>query len=33
MKIAVRYYTKDGDTKKLAETISKAVGAEVKTNG
>lgn len=28
MKIAVRYYTKTGNTKKLAETVAKAVGAE-----
>ena len=28
MKIAVRYYTKTGNTKKLAEAIAKAVGAE-----
>ena len=28
MKIAVRYYTKTGNTKKLAEAIGKAVGAE-----
>ncbi len=28
MKIAVRYYTKTGNTKRLAEGIAKAVGAE-----
>ena len=28
MKIAVRYYTKTGNTKKLAEAIGNAVGAE-----
>ena len=28
MKIAVRYYTKTGNTKKLAEAIANAVGAE-----
>ena len=28
MKIAVRFYTKTGKTKKLAEAIGKAVGAE-----
>lgn len=28
MKIAVRYYTKTGNTKRLAESIAKAVGAE-----
>jgi len=28
MKIAVRYYTKTGNTKRLAEAIAKAVGAE-----
>ena len=28
MKIAVRYYTKTGNTKRLAETIGKAVGVE-----
>ena len=31
MKIAVRYYTRSGNTKKLAEAIAKAVGAEAKT--
>ena len=28
MKIAVRYYTKTGNTKRLAEAIAKAIGAE-----
>ena len=28
MKIAVRYYTKTGNTKRLAEAVSKAVGTE-----
>ena len=28
MKIAVRYYTKTGNTKRLAEAGAKAVGAE-----
>lgn len=28
MKIAVRYYTKTGNTKRLAESIANAVGAE-----
>ena len=31
MKIAIRYYTKGGNTKKLADAISKAVGVEAKT--
>lgn len=31
MKIAVRYYSRGGNTKKLAEAISEAVGAEAKT--
>ena len=31
MKIAVRYYTRSGNTKKLAEAIAKAIGAEAKT--
>ena len=31
MKIAVRYYTRSGNTKKLAGAIAKAVGAEAKT--
>ena len=30
MKIAVRYYTKTGNTKKLAEAVAKAVGAEAR---
>ena len=33
MKIEVRYYTRSGNTKKLAEAIAKAVGAEAKTVG
>ena len=28
MKVAVSYYTKTGNTKKLAEAVAKAVGAE-----
>ena len=28
MKIAVRYYTKTGNTKRLAEAIAKEVGVE-----
>ena len=28
MKIAVRYYTKGGNTKRLAEAVAKAVGVE-----
>ena len=28
MKVAVRYYTKTGNTKRLAEAVAKAVGAE-----
>lgn len=31
MKIAVRYYTRSGNTKKLADAIAKAVGVEAKT--
>lgn len=31
MKIAVRYYTRGGNTKKLAEAISKAVGVDAET--
>ncbi|MCM1023011.1 MAG: hypothetical protein NC395_03010 [Prevotella sp.] len=31
MKIAVRYYSRGGNTKKLAEAIAGAVGAEAKT--
>ena len=31
MKIAIRYYTKTGNTKKLAEAISQVVDAEAKT--
>ena len=30
MKIAVRYYTRSGNTKKLAEAVAKAVAVEVK---
>ena len=28
MKVAIRYYTKTGNTKRLAEAIAKAVGVE-----
>lgn len=28
MKIAVRYYTKTGNTKRMAEAVAKAVGVE-----
>ena len=31
MKIAVRYYSRSGNTKKLAEAIAKAVNVEAKT--
>ena len=31
MKVEVRYYTRSGNTKKLAEAIAKAVGVEAKT--
>ncbi len=31
MKIAVRYYTRGGNTKKIAEAIAGAVGVEAKT--
>ena len=31
MKIAIRYYTRGGNTKKLADAISQAVGGEAKT--
>ena len=31
MKIAVRYFTRGGNTKKLADAISKAVGVEAET--
>ena len=31
MKVAVRYYTRGGNTKKLADAISKAVGVEAET--
>ncbi len=30
MKIAIRYYTRSGNTKKLADAISEAVGVEAK---
>ncbi|MDE7230593.1 MAG: flavodoxin [Oscillospiraceae bacterium] len=31
MKIAIRYYTRGGNTKRLADAISEAVGVEAKT--
>ena len=31
MKIAVRYYSRGGNTKKIAEAIAEAVGVEAKT--
>ena len=31
MKIAIRYYTKTGNTKKLAEAIASAINVEAKT--
>lgn len=31
MKIAIRYYTKTGNTKKLADAIAEAIGVEAKT--
>ena len=31
MKVEVRYYTRSGNTKKLAEAIAEAVGAEART--
>ena len=31
MKIAIRYYTKTGNTKKMAEALSEAVGVEALT--
>ena len=31
MKVAVRYYTRSGNTRKLAEAIAEAVGAEAKS--
>ena len=31
MKIAIRYYTRGGNTKKLADAISQAIGVEAKT--
>ena len=32
MKIAVRYYTKTGNTKRLAKAVAEAVGAEADMN-
>lgn len=31
MKVAVRYYSKSGNTRKLAEAVGKALGVEAKT--
>ena len=31
MKVAIRYYTRGGNTKKLAEAIAEAIGVEAKT--
>lgn len=31
MKVAVRYYTRGGNTKKLADAISKALGVPAQT--
>lgn len=31
MKIAIRYYSKGGNTKKIADAISEAIGIEAKT--
>ena len=31
MKVAIRYFTRGGNTKKLAEAIARAVGVEAKT--
>ncbi len=31
MKVAIRYFTRGGNTKKLADAISEAVGVEAKT--
>lgn len=31
MKVAIRYYTRGGNTKKLADAISRAIGVEAKT--
>lgn len=31
MKVAIRYYTRGGNTKKLADAIAEAVGVEAKT--
>ena len=33
MKVAVRYYTKTGNTKRLAEAVAKAVGVEAINSG
>ncbi len=33
MNIAVRYYTRSGNTKKIADAIAQAVGVEAKTDG
>ena len=32
MKVAIRYYTRGGNTKKLADAISQAIGVEAKNN-
>lgn len=31
MKVAIRYYTRGGNTRKLADAISEAIGVEAKT--
>lgn len=31
MKVAIRYYTRGGNTKKLADAISKAIGVDAET--
>ena len=31
MKVAIRYYTRGGNTKKLADAISEAIGVDAKT--
>ena len=31
MKVAIRYYTRGGNTKKLADAIAEAIGVEAKT--
>lgn len=31
MKIAIRYYSRGGNTRKIADAISRAVGVEAKT--